>query len=911
MRPTRLELEGFISFRERTEIDFSSLDLFGITGPTGAGKTALIDSMIFALYGKTPRLGEKAVQELISQGSAQLKVLLEFECGGAEYRVLRIVKRKGAGRAQIERKRDGEWDPILGSTRELRDRVEEIIGLDFDGFTKTVVLPQGQFDRFLRGDGAARRKILSDLLGLDVYERMMRRANEIARDANRQCDVLTEMGAQHYGAATPERLAELDASIGDAARARQSAAAELSMLEKALPFVIQLRQTEADFARFQTERNRLRKSLEAAAAQVGEVRRRIEKMRSESAATGYDAERHLEVTSKLPVARRHAELLRAIAALEKRRQAESKSEEALSVEAESARVAWNASVARSVEAAEAADRAAAEWSAFRLKHGSADLLAEAARDAAGIEKTRAAIAAIEEQSAQDRKALAGVKKEAESLSKRDLALGERLTGARLDLERVRFLHAAAGVRRLLEEGKPCPVCLHPVEDLPEADQGHASLESAERELRAAETDRERVRSSVAANRLELETLPKRIEAAQERSAQLAQSLRAIETVVERLSGMTLERGHNPSEILNALATRAKSSEAEAIRSEKLRRMAVEGEASLLNALNDSETRLALVRQARQSTVRELDEKKLEMSNASSSTELEDLEAEARMLAKARELHERLAREQTEVERAGSKAEVDERSISERLALTSATLASLSERTNELRSQLEGLPLDEGIDARLVEARDRLQRIESALGSARLARKTFADQAREAEELARRVAILGKEGEVYSRLGSLLRTDQFTAWILKDAFARLAYEGSRQLETLSNGRYTFAAGGDDFAVCDRWNAGERRSVNTLSGGESFLASLALALALSRGLPEFAANRDSLHLDSLFLDEGFSTLDAETLDTVLGAVEMLQADCRLIGVISHAPELADRLPGRIEVVKGANGSRVIVR
>ena len=188
MRPTRLELEGFISFRERTEIDFSNLDLFGITGPTGAGKTALIDSMIFALYGKTPRLGEKAVQELISQGAAQLKVLLEFACGGAEYRVLRIVKRKGPGRTQIERKRDGEWEPIAGSTRELRERVEEIIGLDFDGFTKTVVLPQGQFDRFLRGDGAARRKILSDLLGLEVYEQMMKRANEIARDANRQCE---------------------------------------------------------------------------------------------------------------------------------------------------------------------------------------------------------------------------------------------------------------------------------------------------------------------------------------------------------------------------------------------------------------------------------------------------------------------------------------------------------------------------------------------------------------------------------------------------------------------------------------------------------------------------------------------------------------------------------------------------
>ena len=210
-------------------------------------------------------------------------MLLEFECGHAAYRVLRIVKRKGPGRAQIERQRDGEWEPIANSTRELRERVEEIVGLDFDGFTKTVVLPQGQFDRFLRGDGAARRKILSDLLGLDVYEQMMRRANEIARDANRQCDVLTEMAAQQYGSATPERLAELDAAIAEAVVEQRAAASEVASLEKALPFALQLRQTETDLARYQTERARLRKSLEAAAAQVGQARRRIETMRADSA----------------------------------------------------------------------------------------------------------------------------------------------------------------------------------------------------------------------------------------------------------------------------------------------------------------------------------------------------------------------------------------------------------------------------------------------------------------------------------------------------------------------------------------------------------------------------------------------------------------------------------------------------
>ena len=488
-----------------------------------------------------------------------------------------------------------------------------------------------------------------------------------------------------------------------------------------------------------------------------------------------------------------------------------------------------------------------------------------------------------------------------------------VSAARNALDKLRLLHAASGVRRLLQQGEPCPVCLHPVEGLPPGDEGHASLTAAEENLASAEAALERLRSELAANRAETAKLRTQLDAEAERIRQLEESNRAIASTVERLSGAAPDPGQDPAAILKDLASQARKLETDSASAVRSLREATSAETALRIALHESETRFALARQAQASAARELEERQSELAAASAATsvELSTLEAEAKALAEARASHERLMSEQSAAERAASKAEVDERSVSERLALTEATLASLAERVNELHGQLEGLPPGEGIEVRLADSRARLQKIESALGSARLARKTISDQAREAEELARRVALLGTEAAVYSRLGSMLRTDQFVAWILKDAFARLAYEGSRQLEALSNGRYTFAAGGDDFAVCDRWNAGERRSVNTLSGGESFLASLSLALALSRGLPELAANRDRFHLDSLFLDEGFSTLDAETLDTVLGAVEMLQEDCRLIGVISHAPELAERLPGRIEVVKGANGSRVVVR
>src|SRR4051812_11110818 len=134
MRPTRLEVEGFTSFRQNVVLDFSSLDLFVITGPTGAGKTSLIDAIIYALYGHTPRIGDKAASDLISQGAERLRVLLEFRVGKTNYRLLRTLKRGSSTKLQLEvQDESGEWDSISNRVVEARQKIEEILGIDFDG----------------------------------------------------------------------------------------------------------------------------------------------------------------------------------------------------------------------------------------------------------------------------------------------------------------------------------------------------------------------------------------------------------------------------------------------------------------------------------------------------------------------------------------------------------------------------------------------------------------------------------------------------------------------------------------------------------------------------------------------------------------------------------------------------------
>ncbi|MEQ1730151.1 MAG: SbcC/MukB-like Walker B domain-containing protein, partial [Vicinamibacterales bacterium] len=153
------------------------------------------------------------------------------------------------------------------------------------------------------------------------------------------------------------------------------------------------------------------------------------------------------------------------------------------------------------------------------------------------------------------------------------------------------------------------------------------------------------------------------------------------------------------------------------------------------------------------------------------------------------------------------------------------------------------------------------------------------------------------------MASDLRGDGFQEYLLEEAFHSLVTGASVRMRQMSN-RYTLEWNDGDFFVVDHDNAGERRRAETLSGGETFMASLCLALQLSE---EVLKTSGALQMDSLFIDEGFGTLDAESLAEVTDAMEALREDGgRLIGVISHRPELTERLPGCVRVVKGAGES-----
>src|SRR5262245_10086958 len=259
MRPLKLALEGFTCFRDKQELDLSELRLFAIAGPTGAGKSSLLDAMTFALYGRVPRLKGKPA-EMVSLGRDRLAVTFEFASGSRVFRLARTLRRARGADAQLDELVDGVEHPLAGGVREVDAAVERILGLPYEAFTQAVVLPQGEFARFLKSAPGEQREILRELLRLQVYEHMRERAANQVRDVGIERRSLEARIGQDYAGATPAALAELEARAA-AARAR------LESLSR-----------ELDARRGEHDRLRLRRAhtqeLETKSEQLGMLRAR-------------------------------------------------------------------------------------------------------------------------------------------------------------------------------------------------------------------------------------------------------------------------------------------------------------------------------------------------------------------------------------------------------------------------------------------------------------------------------------------------------------------------------------------------------------------------------------------------------------------------------------------------------------
>jgi exonuclease SbcC len=459
-------------------------------------------------------------------------------------------------------------------------------------------------------------------------------------------------------------------------------------------------------------------------------------------------------------------------------------------------------------------------------------------------------------------ALAAARRQAEAAAGAVAGAVADLEAAERELETRRAAHAAHVLVGSLTIGAPCPVCDHPVEKVP----------------------RRTAPNGLDATRRAVEAARKREREARDRAAKADQTVEDTDRRRAALARL-VEHGPAPAEVEERLARH----QALAEQLDAARRR----EATARRAVKSArEAELAVERRARDLVVafRAQRDGIVEVG-AAPPEEHGDLAVDWPALEEwAREAAPRYA---AEAEAAEAEAARAARESAERLGAL----------VTRAREDLElAVPDPCAID-------DLLDAASEAEQHARAETKRVAAGLEERRRLEADVAATGERGEVAAALARYLDARNFERWLVAEALDRLVTGASDRLRELSGGQYSFAfeEASRDLLVVDHTYADERRSVRTLSGGETFQASLALALALADQLAELAVDGAS-RLESIFLDEGFGTLDVDTLETVAETIEGLGAGERMVGVVTHVPDLASRMPVQYRVAKHGDTATV---
>jgi exonuclease SbcC len=807
VRPHRLTLEGFTSFRDKVELDFSGLDLFAITGPTGAGKSSLIDAICFALYGQVPRVGDD-YKQLISHGAERLSVMLEFGVGKECYRIARTARPDKPSQQRLERITAHAAEPIADRVKEIRAEVDRILGLDYDGFTRSVVLPQGQFDAFLKGEPKERRKILVALLNLTVYERMQQLANQRSSAAKTEADFIKRQLETDFANATQEALDQKRSELETAQACARQAEAALAALSDASTIAQQVRshrKDQASLAKDHADETARRERAQATLDGAGQTKRaldqELDKLQSQKDAHGFDEARHTTLVAAKPLADQ----------------------------------------------------------LVSLQQG----------------QTKATKAVADKRRDQDdaRRAVLREENSLPALEKADADARAAETVARAEKEEAHRDHAALAIRQGLKPGEPCPVCAQAVKMVPKGkapalDAVDTKVKKAEGAARAAQDELQQARLTLEQRRAKAESLERELGQAEAREKE-------AKTLAGDVQAALAKAGFKADDDASTLVR------------------TIQSELQTLDAAKK-------LRAETEAKLKEIDQKRAK------------LDAEVAAAAAQRDVLQ--ARLQ----------ELEAKAVAAGKALEEAQYALGKLAARDGWTKLLPPPIGED-EADVVESQRSERQRDATAAQSKVATLTHEVQATEkslvrAAALVEKRATLDKESALAKTLSDHLKAHELIAWIQEEALARLAEGGSRHLAKLSQNRYALRLGSgpevtaaraeQDFFVVDAWNGDSIRSVRTLSGGETFLASLALALALAESLTELGAeSRATDALESLFLDEGFGTLDSDTLDVVVGALDALHGGDRMVGIVTHVRELAERLPARLEV--GRRGTTTAVR
>lgn len=1020
MKPISLTIEAFGPYRDSVTLDFSQLEnhsMFLISGPTGAGKTSILDAMVYALYGEPSGEVRKtdAIRSDFAEPERMTRVDFSFAIGDAQYRIERlpkqmVAKKRGTGMreqnasATVYEMKDGEWKVIATSAAAIRDTIQCIIGFRKDQFLQVVLLPQGEFRKLLVASTNEREELLHTLFRTELY----RKLQEALKSAYDDAKAGIEENLMKQTALIQSIPHDEDTPVLTIEHVRE-------LLENREPhregLVVKRDEAVAEVNRLNTLRNewalynQAQQSLIEAASKLDIVKAKEpertqlrEKVKFLDSLIPVHAlyKQYIDKQSSLTTLERA--LCEAEKSVDTATQHESnciEAHEALESQVEMIQ-AKRTTLAQLQQQSETFDELGVLKKKLSTLRSDVEQLGSK-KSESDLERQRQLIKQIEIDVEGLRKRLqenstllekvpviqeqlnhlqryselvdeiSQVLKEVDAKEETLSTLDKTVKEAKVHLERLEHLMQEGRAYELVpfvKEDEPCPVCgsiehphlatkpeLYPTKDEVEVARGLRDKELQKQANEVGQRDAlvGRVHELSDHKNAQVSILKASIDGFSEADfASIQQDLLAQMEGLKTLRGESEQLVKTISDMERRLSTAKDTLAKSEIAHNELLKTLHELEVSIgsvqakIDSLSESlpTTDVELWRKQVTSLSSEIKEydaeltvtiKQLEEARGQLSAKRGRLETLSSQMKEERKNLELLHEEYTQSLQSISLSEIDfvealsdfnaledfktklydlEESFSTAQAVYDAAL-----KTTETVVKPSDTVSDEVYDV-AVERRDTLVGSLAAWDKETKHIETTLTSLEELElamgEARNKVEFLGRLNDLANGGEQGFKNVTFERYVLGAILDEVVYAANVRLQKMSRSRYSlersdYTGGGRgkqglDLAVMDAFT-GQSRPANTLSGGETFLASMALALGLADVIQSYAGG---IHMDTMFIDEGFGTLDPDTLELAMETLVQLQSSGRLIGMISHVPELKTRIPAHLEVTRGDEGS-----